>query len=437
MYFKMKDMRKIAIVICNYNGGMDTVNCVKAVFKSTFQDYDIFVADNASEDDSVELLNNHFGERVNILRNKENLGGSGGFGRGIRHAVECGYEFIMMLDNDAFIDTDTVETFYTYLCEHEDVGIVGAKIMSVEQPEVILDFAKNMDWEHFHDGSKWMGQRDCIEACVPVECDYVAATAAMATRKALMASGGMDEEHFIYYDDIEMNQRIRMAGFKVVCLGTTKAWHKSSMAHRKTNTFTRYYLTRNRYRFFAKYLPEERLDEFAEYILNESFVYMYGSFYMGREDVFESSKYILKDFIEDVRGKAGLGRVVQLHSNYPDNIRKLVSAKKRVGVYRAPDGNMASVEKLIGIIRGIDETIDVELINDIDEGEYDLRVWFCEHVKDQKRNILPAVYIDNHNNIVDDWNAYLYFQNYDNSFQWFKRLYKEDVLSGIKKIREY
>ena len=122
-------MKQIAIVICNYNGGMDTVHCIEAVMKNTWKDIDIYVVDNASEDNSVALIENSFGDKVTILHNEENLGGSGGFGRGMRHAVDQGYEYVMLLDNDAFIDTDTIEKLYVYIRAHKEIGIVGAKIM--------------------------------------------------------------------------------------------------------------------------------------------------------------------------------------------------------------------------------------------------------------------------------------------------------------------
>ena len=264
----------------------------------------------------------------------------------------------------------------------------------------------------------------------------MAATTAIARREAIIASGGMDEAHFIYYDDIEMCQRIRMSGYKVVCLGTAKAWHRSSLSQRRTNTFAEYYMTRNRYRFYGKYLPEERLEEFADYIIAQAFPYMYGSHYMGREDVYLSNKYIIEDFMNDVRGKARPGRIQTIKSNYKENIAKLIRGKKKIGYYIKETGSEGTARRFVHLVEEIDPEVAIENISKEDAAAYDMVVCFCGHVKDESENILPAVYIDMHNNIVDDWNAYLYFQNYDNAYSFFSHIYKPAILEGIARIRE-
>lgn len=81
-------MKKIGIVICNYNKSEYVVNCIQSVLESKTDDFDIFVVDNASTDNSVEAVRNRYGDQVNVLVNSENLGGSGGFNTGIRTVLE-------------------------------------------------------------------------------------------------------------------------------------------------------------------------------------------------------------------------------------------------------------------------------------------------------------------------------------------------------------
>lgn len=426
----------IAVVICNFNGGIDTVNCIEAVQQNNFKVIDIYVVDNASEDNSVELLVEKYNDTIKIIRNFENLGGAGGFGRGIRHAINLGYEYIMVIDNDAFVDNDTISKLYAHLSKNSEVGIIGAKIMMLDDKERIFDFAKRMDWDNFCDGSDWVGKLDSPDTEKAYECDYVAATASMMRVSALVRTGGMDEEHFIYYDDIDLCQRIRMAGYKVVCLGTTKAWHRSNMSKVPTNTFARYYLTRNRYHFFAKYLPEERLEEFADHVINQIFPYIYGSHKSGREDMFLTYKYILEDFMNDVRGKARPGRINQILNVWPENIAKLVGDKKSIAICMLDGGRETTYNKVIDAIDQLDGDVHYEKVDLVDQKDYDLVIALCDHVKEQSNNILPAVYIDAYGNIVDDYKSYLYFQNYDNAFELFKHMYKPSVMEGIQKIRE-
>lgn len=70
-------MKKIGIVICNYNKKEYVVNCIQSVLESKTDDFDIYVVDNASTDDSVKAIRETYGGKVTVLVNKENLGGSG------------------------------------------------------------------------------------------------------------------------------------------------------------------------------------------------------------------------------------------------------------------------------------------------------------------------------------------------------------------------
>ena len=87
-------MKKIGIVICNYNKKDYVLNCIQSVLESKNQDFDLYVADNASTDGSVEAIEKTYGDAVTVLVNPENLGGSGGFNLGIRKILEKGYEYL-------------------------------------------------------------------------------------------------------------------------------------------------------------------------------------------------------------------------------------------------------------------------------------------------------------------------------------------------------
>jgi len=246
----------------------------------------------------------------------------------------------------------------------------------------------------------------------------------------------MDEEHFIYYDDIELCQRIRMAGYKVVCLGTTKAWHRSNMSKKPVNTFARYYITRNRFRFYAKYLPEERLEEFTDYVINQSFPYIYGSHRSGREDIFLTYKFILEDFMNDVRGKAKEGRINNIIDVWPENIARIIGDNNRIAICMLDGARETTYNKLVDSIKKIDRDIIYDRVDTINQTNYDMVIALCDHVKNQSNDILPAIYIDAYGNIIDDYSAYLYYQNYDNAYELFKHIYKPSILEGIAKIRK-
>ena len=436
------DKNETAVIICNYNGGEDTVKCIEAVIHSKDIKCDIYVVDNASTDGSVDRIGRQFGKNVTILQNAENLGGSGGFGRGLRMAVEEGYPYIMMLDNDAYVDRDTIKKLHRYLKENPGVGIVGAKIMMSDDPGRIMDYAKTIDFETFIDRSKWCGKLDSEEAQAPRECDFAAATAAMVRREVLLKCGGMDEAHFIYYDDIELGYRIKQSGYKVVSLGNAKAWHKSGMTRKTSNTFARYYLTRNRYRFFAKYMPEKDIERFTEYILSHAFSYMYGSYYKGRMDIFDTEIYILEDFIRYKRGKAGKRRINELQKDGYHLVEKELAGCRHVLLYLQQDVLKEQALRLCGKLRKMDSEIEIVISTDVDaqekihSGPFDKIIHFCRHVKDIEKNVLPEIYIDIYGNMIANEQDYIYFRNYENSYAFFRELHHDSVIETIRQIRK-
>ena len=85
---RVKRVKQTGIVVCTYNKKDYVERCVQSIFDSHATDYDVIVVDNASTDGTVEMLKDVFGERITLLCNEENLGGSGGFNTGLRYALE-------------------------------------------------------------------------------------------------------------------------------------------------------------------------------------------------------------------------------------------------------------------------------------------------------------------------------------------------------------
>ena len=84
--------KSIGIVICNYNKQDYILNCIKSVLDSSISDFDIYVVDNASTDDSVSCIQKEFENKITLIVNNENLGGSGGFKTGLRAALKKNYK---------------------------------------------------------------------------------------------------------------------------------------------------------------------------------------------------------------------------------------------------------------------------------------------------------------------------------------------------------
>ena len=431
---------RIAVVICNYNGGKDIIECIKAVRASDFNDIDIIVVDNASTDGSPDEIKKTYDTDVNIIRNSENLGGAGGFGRGMRFAIEEGYHWIMTIDSDAFIFPNTVSILYSFICEDKEIGAVGAKIMKEDDPNIVFDYAKVIDFDQFHDFGKWNFLPESEETLENRDCDYVAATVALYRASAVEEVGGIDEGYFIYFDDIDLCYRLKLLGYRVVCHGTAKAKHKSSMAQKPRNTFTRYYSSRNKYYFYAKYSKEDKLNDLAKHIIKNTYNGLYAPMYKGRNDVFITTKYILIDFITGKRGRADKNRIVESTDVVNRFLYDIVPGKRKCLLLPAPEILKESIDIHLKRISEINPQLEIDLQNstysEFEKESYDLIVHLCTQLRDVDNPIRGEVYLDIHNNVMSNERDFIFFKSLNISYDIFETFWIDLVKEAIYRVRQ-
>ena len=98
---------KIFIIIINWNGKRDTIECLESLEKLEYKNCEIVIVDNGSKDNSVDTLKNRF-PQINLLEARRNLGFAGGNNLGMRYALEHGADFILLLNNDTIADGDLI-----------------------------------------------------------------------------------------------------------------------------------------------------------------------------------------------------------------------------------------------------------------------------------------------------------------------------------------
>ena len=128
---------KVAIIILNWNGLKDTIECLESVKKIDYPNYEIIVVDNASVDGSPEKLKELFPD-ITLIRNKENLGYAGGNNVGIRYALKNNAEYIFVLNNDTVVvDKDILKILVKTANLYPDAGVFGPKICLYDEPNKI------------------------------------------------------------------------------------------------------------------------------------------------------------------------------------------------------------------------------------------------------------------------------------------------------------
>ncbi|MEG3768082.1 glycosyltransferase family 2 protein [Alteromonas sp. 14N.309.X.WAT.G.H12] len=260
----------IAVVICNYNKVAYLKGCLNSLWpaKKTWPAMKVFVVDNASTDGSQDMIRQHYGEWVELIALTENTGGSGGFARGMQAAMASDCEYTALLDNDILLDVDTLSLLVDYLQQHDRVGVAGAKICTMDNPQKLQELGAFIDWEHYGVRTPLKGHDDSDSLPEVVNCDYVPACCLVTRTRIIEDIGTFDEAHFIYWDDMDWCTRVKQAGYEIHAIRKARVRHKMGAVN-ATNTFSNYYFERNRLRFFAKYLSAEKFNNLIQVRLKE------------------------------------------------------------------------------------------------------------------------------------------------------------------------
>ena len=305
-------MKKIGIVICNYNKKQYVLDCIQSVLESRFQDFDLYVVDNGSQDGSGKAIRETYPEQVTLICNQENLGGSGGFNTGLRIVHEKGYPYLMCVDNDVLMDENAIGNLYQFLEEHPEAGMAGAKVYHMEAPDYVQQFGQKIDFEYFCTEVNYYNAYEDGSMPEYLFTDSEAACALMVRRSIVDRIGIMPEENFLYWDDTEWCYRCNQAGYKVASVGNAVVLHAMGAKKEAVNTFPTYYAWRNWIRFFIKYTPESEWDRMAENFLGSVFQEVYEGLHKGDHHKVETIMLAYDDAIHNITGKAGENRIFPL-----------------------------------------------------------------------------------------------------------------------------
>ena len=240
---------RVAVVVLNWNGLADTVECLASLEQLETPAYEVVVVDNGSTDGSVTAIRERF-PRVTVLENGENLGYTGGNNAGLRYALEQEADYVLLLNNDTTVAPDLVRRLVDAAEADPQVGIAGPTIYYHDRPDVIWSAGGAIDWER---GTTWMVGLDELDegqfGAQPRAMDFVTGCCILVRRALIERVGLLDERFFAYYEDTEWCARAARAGYKIVHVPAARMWHKISPCAQSDSPFVHYYMTRNRLLF--------------------------------------------------------------------------------------------------------------------------------------------------------------------------------------------
>ena len=263
---------KISIIILNWNGLKDTLECLESVKKIDYPDFEVIVVDNGSTDGSAQFIRQRFPD-VRFIQNSENLGYAEGNNVGIRYALGHGAEFVLVLNNDTIVDKNILLAFVKGAADYPDAGVFGAKIYNFDDPNRIWHAGGILDQKTAEMYQNGFGVLDDGTFYITaVEIDYACGCSLFFRREVAEKIGLFDPDFFLYYEDTDLCFRARRAGFKVMYIPAAKLWHKVSASFRPTpSPSSYYYLTRNRLLFARRNFPWYKRAPFYTAVVKDFF----------------------------------------------------------------------------------------------------------------------------------------------------------------------
>lgn len=217
---------KIGIVVLNLNRKQDTLECLESVERLDYPDALTIVVDNGSSDGSVVAIRKRF-PAVEVIETGKNLGYAGGNNPGIKHSLEKGAEYILLLNNDVIVDSQVLNAFVAASELYPSAGIMGATNYYYSTPDKV--WAMGAMWnseesmyclirERAHDNR---GRSDRY-----VEIDAAIGSAMLVRASVIRAIGYLEPEFFLSWEEYDYCARAHRAGFKCISVADARVWHK-------------------------------------------------------------------------------------------------------------------------------------------------------------------------------------------------------------------
>jgi GT2 family glycosyltransferase/glycosyltransferase involved in cell wall biosynthesis len=251
----------VGIVILNWNGWRDTIECLESVRKQTYSATMTILVDNGSTDDSIERIlawgagrfpvpmdmdgsssdkkpvdlatvglagaGNEIGAtsgpEMVIIRTGKNLGYSGGNNVGMRYALKAGCRYIWILNNDTVAAPDSLEELVRAAETTAGAGLVGSRLFNYDEPDTVQSIGyDSFLWRLFSRAGK--RPRKILRSVLPVK--WITGSSLIVRREMIRDVGMLDEAYFLFNEEVDWCVRAGRKGWSSYCATASIVWHK-------------------------------------------------------------------------------------------------------------------------------------------------------------------------------------------------------------------
>jgi GT2 family glycosyltransferase len=327
---------KVVILILNWNGGEDTIECLDSLINSKYEPFQIMIVDNGSDDNSLKIIRNYAqalehppqnflsvppltqplrileldeGDiltdplylkqlcecKLIIMKNKENYGFCEGNNNGIEFISQyLNSDYILILNNDTIVHPDLIKDLTEFAIEDKNRGMVGPTVLYYHEPEKITFQGGNLNLctvhlEHYQLNDK------LTDYSLPVKLDYISGCCMLLKTDMLTEVGLLDPDFFLYLEDVDWCVRAHKQKYDIYHLPKARVWHKESVSSQKESPLSLYYGIRNNFLFLKKHCQTKRRYMTYLFLSLDATIYSLKFLFTGRFKEFHAIILALND----------------------------------------------------------------------------------------------------------------------------------------------
>lgn len=256
----------LSIIIVNWNTAPFLIRCLHSIYETTKKvNFEIFVVDNGSKDNSVEVVRNEF-PKVKLIVNEKNKG----FPKANNQAIKISQgEYILLLNPDTVVRKNTIDGCVEYLREHSDVGALGVKIYNPNGiinlhcarrfPTLVRLFWETSLLNKIFPKSKYFSSilLNHWDHNDSQEIERISGVFMMVPKRVFDDVGLLDENQFMYAEDTDLCFRIRKYGLKVYYFADYSIIHFGGQSSKQVSIQSLLYLYDSHNYIFKKYYGQK------------------------------------------------------------------------------------------------------------------------------------------------------------------------------------
>ena len=252
-------MESVFVVVLNWNGWRDTIECLESLLAMEYPSYRIVVVDNASTDDSWDRITAWGsgapdrlivpydraaaeaggaadaercmrdappGSGFVLIQSGENLGFAGGSNVGVRYALLAGAEHVWLLNNDTVVEPDALSALVTALDAHPELQVVTPQIRFFHDRSLVWNCGGFLTWYGTHRYLHGEARSVDVPPSGVERITFVTGCAPLLRSTLLRDVGLLTTRFFFGTEDIEFSQRLKKAGKPVACVYDSVIYHK-------------------------------------------------------------------------------------------------------------------------------------------------------------------------------------------------------------------